>query len=190
MKQILLTFALALPMLVQAQDAYILKKDGTKIEIQARSIYYSSFGSLKYYLNKEGFRSEKKLDIDDVEKVVTPGAVHVPAKVGGKKLGIMKIIAESADKKFLVNYIPDSSAPYESYTWQVMDKDDKIIETGRFQNLGNRIKGHAEDQKVAATAIKKHFKDCKDMISALQEFQDKGPEIVKFFRDGPTYDCK
>ncbi len=108
MKKLLFTIVLLSSLFSVAQKNYILLKDGSKMEIDERDFYYSTFEKVRYSLpSKEGFEAIKGIDIDKVDKLVSGDITYIPFKYSEKKKKYMvlsKIIAETSDKMLLLSF--------------------------------------------------------------------------------------
>jgi hypothetical protein len=180
MKKLFIASILLCSMCASAQDDYVIKKDGTKILIRNEVFYYSTFGKLRCYLSSiNGMQSQKGIELDEIEKLVTGDITYIPFKESEKRnteLMLYKVVAESDDKILLLAFYPPISPPsytpdyYLWYEYRIVDKNTStIVEAGMFCESGLRKK--LENQKIAIEAVKKHFSNCKNIMNDLAEFE-------------------
>ena len=172
MKKLFFTIILLSTIFSNAQDSYILKKDGTKIEIDGNHYHYMSFKKIRYtLLEKKGTEFVKGIDIDEVEKLVAGEITYIPYEITKNKkkaTGFFKIVAESNDKMLLVSFNPTESRFI--YAYKIINKQTQtVLEEGTF--VETRFSKGLADQQKAIADIKKHFSNCPEIMNSLSEFE-------------------
>lgn len=185
MKKLFIASILLCSMCASAQDDYVIKKDGTKILIRNEVYHHSTFGKLRcYFSDIKGIQFEKGIELDEIEKLVTGDITYIPFKESEKRnkdLMLYKVVAESDDKILLLAFYPPATQPsyapeyYLWYQYRIVDKNTStIVEAGMFCESGIRKK--IKVQKSAIEVVKKHFSNCKNIMSNLAEFETRLPK--------------
>ena len=177
MKKLFFIIILLSSFFSNAQDSYILKKDGTKMEINKNKYYHMSFNKVRY---TSGSRFVKGIDIDEVEKLVSGDITYIPFEIivkEKKHTFFYKIVAESNDKMLLVSFNPsvhDQGPARFVYYYKIVEKlTNTIIDEGGF--IESKFANKLPDQKEAFTKIRANFSDCPEIMNSLSEFEKKLP---------------
>jgi hypothetical protein len=180
MKNLLFLTTILTSIFSTAQENFILKKDGTKIEIQVEDYYYGNFGKAIYTsADKDGSVFEQGIKLNEIEKLVSGLITYIPFKKSENKkdkLILYKVVAESNSKMLLVAFTEPRTKDdyYFIYDYRIVDKlTNTIIVSDVFYESGMPKK--LVWQKDAIAAIKIHFSDCKNIIDNLIEFEKNMP---------------
>ncbi|MFD1603201.1 hypothetical protein ACFSJW_18895 [Flavobacterium artemisiae] len=178
-----------------SQNSFILKKDGTKIEISDKFNDFEIINidkRISYVI--PGKTWEKYITYKDLDYASFGQYVFKSFIIEKKQKGYF-VLAEDVDKRLvcLVTSVTTQQGKslYSTITYYdilVLDLNNNIIETLDFKGT-NKSLGHVELRKKVPELIKRNFKNCPKVIERMESFNTNDEyfmDILGFF-DSPVY---
>ncbi|MFB9080252.1 hypothetical protein ACFFLS_11820 [Flavobacterium procerum] len=178
-----------------SQNSFILKKDGTKIEISDK---FNDFGIIN--IDKRisyvipGKTWEKYITYKDLDYASFGQYVFKSFIIKKKQKGYF-VLADDVDKRLvcLVTTVTTKQGKslYSTITYYdilVLDLNNNIIETLYFKGTSKSL-DHVELRKKVPELIKRNFKNCPKVIERMESFNTNDEyfmDILGFF-DSPVY---
>lgn len=172
-------------------DSFIIKKDGSKAEIQSNSFKVDA-SEKTIYFKLIGNDREVKMNFKDFDYVI----------FGANKFKIFKldksndsngffVLAETPEKTLVSISIPDTEEDSNtiSYVFHVLDKQNNSIETHEFNNKKNQKDTNLRGEIYSK--IKFYFPNCELLLKRLNSYDRNGNDInnmaILGFFNAPVY---
>ena len=172
-------------------DSFIVRKDGSKAEIQNNSFRIDAAEKTIYYKLAESSR-EIKTYFKDFDYVVFGVNKFKTFKLDkSNEINGFFVLAETAEKTLVSIAIPDMEEDSSniSYVFHVLDKQNNIIETHEFSNSKNQKNANLRGEIYSK--IKFYFPNCELLLNRLSNFDrnihDMNNTAILGFFNTPVY---
>ena len=178
-----------------AQDSFILKNDGSKIEIEASSVRVIANEKILVYKDLKR-NSEKKISYNDFDYALYSGFKFQIIKLNNQSEDGYFILSECLDKLLIskVDLIGDAEEENQqlSFHLSVIDKTNKVLENFVFNEEKNQKNIELRNQ-ILPTATK-YFPNCDDLLNRFTDFNKKNDDtknmsILGVFKSPVYYAC-
>jgi hypothetical protein len=161
-----------------AQQSYIIKNDGSKIDVEATSVRVITTEKMLVYKEYQK-NSEKTISFNDFDIAFYSGFKLKILKLNGSEKDGYFILSECKDK-FLVSkviLIGDSESDDQQISFQlsVIDEKSKTLESFLFNEEKN-AKSIALRNLILPTATK-HFPNCDDLLNRFTDFNKRNDDV-------------
>lgn len=191
----ILSFLFLVSFNIFAQESFILKNDGSKIEIDAKSVRVISNEKMLVYrdLNKN---SEKKISYNDFDYALYSGFKFQTIKLNNQPKDGYFILSECVDKLLIskVDLIgdPEEENQQLSFHLSVINKSNVVLENFVFNEEKNQKNIELRNQ-ILPTATK-HFPNCDDLLNRFANFNKRNDDlknlsILGVFKSPVYYAC-
>ena len=178
-----------------AQSSYILKNDGSKIDIDPSSVRVITLEKSIVYKEFQK-NSEKTMNFKDFDFVYYSGFKLKILKLKGAEIDGYFILSECKDKflisRVIANGDPEADSQQLSFQLSIIDEKINVIESFLFDEEKN-AKSTVLRNLILPTAAK-HFPNCDDLLNRFTEFNKRNDDvknlsILGVFRSPVYYAC-
>lgn len=189
MKKVLLLFCSFAFFQSFAQNSYIVDVKGNKISVKDEGFDIILTDKRVSYV-PEGKTWEKYIKFDDLDYALMGSSLLKSFKLNNsKKAEVYFVYGETKDRKLVGKSVTFTSTSKTGFTRSttnygmcVIDNDNNIIDILSFSDSYND--SQIELRAKLAPMIKKHFSDCLQLMTKLQQFDyadEKNTAILGFF---------
>ena len=161
-----------------AQQSYILKNDGSKINIDATSVRVITNEKLLIYKEADK-NAEKSMSFKDFDAAVYNGFKLKILKLKGTELDGYFILSECKDKflisRVIANGDPEADSQQLSFQLFIIDDKTNVIESFLFDEEKN-AKSTALRNLILPTATK-HFPNCDDLLNRFTDYNKRNDDV-------------
>lgn len=178
-----------------AQQSYIIKNDGSKIDVDATSVRVITTEKILVYKEYQK-NSEKTISFNDFDIAFYSGFKLKILKLNGSEKDGYYILSECKDK-FLVSKVIltgdfESDDQQMSFQLSVIDEKFKTLENFSFNEEKN-AKSIALRNLILPTATK-YFPNCDDLLNRFNDFNNRNDDvknlsILGVFKSPVYYAC-
>ncbi len=178
-----------------AQQSYIIKNDGSKIDVDATSVRVITTEKILVYKEYQK-NSEKTISFNDFDIAFYSGFKLKILKLNGSEKDGYYILSECKDK-FLISKVIltgdfESDDQQMSFQLSVIDEKFKTLENFSFNEEKN-AKSIALRNLILPTATK-YFPNCDDLLNRFNDFNNRNDDvknlsILGVFKSPVYYAC-
>ena len=163
---------------ILAQQSYIIKNDGSKIDVDAISVRVITTEKILVYKEYQK-NSEKTISFNDFDIAFYSGFKLKILKLNGSEKDGYFILSECKDK-FLVSKViltgdPESENQELSFQLSVIDTKSNTLESFLFNEEKN-TKSIALRNLILPTATK-YFPNCDDLLNRFTDFNKRNDDV-------------
>jgi hypothetical protein len=178
-----------------AQESFILKNDGSRIEILRNSMSLNAKRKMFDYATTDK-NSEKSISYKDIDYLEYNSRKFKTFKLNNatKPDGFF-VLCETKEKTLISIGIPEDDVegrfPTVNYVYHIIDSNNMILETYKFSNEDDTKNGLIRC-KIGQN-IKNNFSNCEELIMRLGDYDKpndaKNLSIADFFRTPTYFNC-